>query len=148
VDLDNLKKLIAIFETSSLAEIEVEDEALRVRLTKPSGVVQQVVGHAHAPMSAPAAAAAPAAVAAPEPPAAITIDSPMVGTFYAASSPGDPPFVTPGTTVQPGQNVCIIEAMKIMNEVTAARACVIEKVLVENEQPVEFGQPLFEVRYI
>ena len=75
-----------------------------------------------------------------------TIDSPMVGTFYAAASPGDPPFALPGTTVTAEQTVCIIEAMKIMNEVTSKDACVIEKVLIENGQPVEFGQPIFQVR--
>lgn len=152
MDIDNIKKLIGLFEDSTLAEMEVEDESLRVRLTKPSGIVQQVVAaapvaHAPVPASHPAAAAS-VAPAAPEGPAAITIDSPMVGTFYSASSPGDPAFVSAGSTVAAGNTVCIIEAMKIMNEVTAERACVIEKVLVENEQPVEFGQPLFEVRYL
>lgn len=120
---------------------------LRVRLTKPSAVVQTYIPQAQAQFPV-AHGAAPAAPAAPELPAAITIDSPMVGTYYSAGSPGDPPFVSVGSRVEPGQNVCIIEAMKIMNEVTAARACVIEKLLVENEQPVEFGQPLFEIRYL
>lgn len=149
MDIENVKKLIGLFEASSLAEIEVESETLRVRLTKPSAVVQTYIPQVQAQLpAAPVAAAAPAAPAAPEPPAAITIDSPMVGTFYSAGAPGDPPFVSVGSRVEPGQNVCIIEAMKIMNEVTAARACVIEKLLVENEQPVEFGQPLFEIRYL
>lgn len=152
VDLDHLKSLIALFEASSLAEIEVEEEGRRVRLTKPSMAAQHFVSHApvHAMAQvAPAhGASAPQAAAEPEGPAPDTIESPMVGTFYSAGSPGDPAFVKVGDTVKAGQNVCIIEAMKIMNEVTATRDCVIEKLLVENEQPVEFGQALFEVRFI
>jgi acetyl-CoA carboxylase biotin carboxyl carrier protein len=75
-----------------------------------------------------------------------TIDSPMVGTFYAAASPGDPPFALPGTTVAIEQTVCIIEAMKIMNEVTSKDACIIEKVLIENGQPIEYDQPIIKVK--
>jgi acetyl-CoA carboxylase biotin carboxyl carrier protein len=73
----------------------------------------------------------------------VTIDSPMVGTFYSASAPGKPAFVLPGDTVEPNQTVCIVEAMKIMNEVVSKLPMIIEKVLVENGEPVEFGQPLF-----
>jgi acetyl-CoA carboxylase biotin carboxyl carrier protein len=111
----------------------------------------------HVPVAAaaaPALAAAPAAAATPAeaesalPHGSYTIDSPMVGTFYAAATPGDPPFVLPGATVGVEQTVCIVEAMKIMNEVTSKEACIIEKVLVENGQPVEFGQPLFQARPI
>ena len=157
MDLDYLKGLIGLFEGSSLAEMEVESDGRRVRLTKPSALpapVQHIMAPMHAMPAphpghaAPGAPGAPAAPVEPEAPAAFTIDSPMVGTYYSAGSPGDPPYVTVGSTVQPGATVCIIEAMKIMNEVTAERACVIEKLLVENEQPVEFGQPLFEVRYL
>jgi acetyl-CoA carboxylase biotin carboxyl carrier protein len=75
-----------------------------------------------------------------------TIDSPMVGTFYTAPAPGEPPFLLPGDTVEPGQTVCIVEAMKIMNEVPAKVAAIIEKVLVENGEAVEYGQPLFAIR--
>ncbi|HPO31198.1 MAG TPA: acetyl-CoA carboxylase biotin carboxyl carrier protein, partial [Candidatus Hydrogenedentes bacterium] len=76
----------------------------------------------------------------------ITIDSPMVGTFYDAPGPGEPPFVQPGDTVDAGQVVCIVEAMKIMNEVTAKVPAIVEQVLVRNGEPVEYGQPLFAVR--
>ena len=76
----------------------------------------------------------------------ITIDSPMVGTFYASSSSGKPPFVLPGDTVEPNQTVCIVEAMKVMNEVAAKVPAIIEKVLVGNGEPVEYGQPLFTIR--
>lgn len=151
MDLDHLKKLINLFESSGLAEIEVEQDGHRVRLTKPSAVAQHYVTQAPVAASvavAPAAAPAAAAPAVAEAPPKDTIDSPMVGTFYASPSPSDPAFVAPGTKVDASTTVCIIEAMKIMNEVSAGRSCVIERVLVENEQPVEFGQPLFEVRYL
>lgn len=148
MDLEHLKKLIDLFETSTLAEIEVEDEAGRIRLTKASAAPQHYM--TQAPMAYAPGVAPAAAVAAPaeEAPVKDTIDSPMVGTFYASPSPSDPSFAPPGTKVDANTTVCIIEAMKIMNEVSAGRACVIERVLVENEQPVEFGQPLFEVRYL
>lgn len=151
VDLQELKKLIDLFETSGLAEIEVEEDGRRVRLTKPSAAAQHFVTHAPlgtAPQALPAAAGAPAAPAAPEGPAPDVIESPMVGTFYVSPGPDEPAFVTVGAQVAAGQTVCIVEAMKIMNEVTAPRACVIEKLLVQNEQSVEFGQALFEVRYL
>ncbi len=153
MDISELKELIRLLEDSALSEIEIEEHDRRIRLSKqwPSAAAAPV--HVQVPAAAPAL---PAPVAAPAPAAAepemphgsFTIDSPMVGTFYAAASPGDPPFVLPGATVAAEQTVCIVEAMKIMNEVTSKDACVIEKVLVENGQPVEFGQPLFQVRPI
>ncbi len=152
MDINELKELIKLLEESALSEIELEDDNGRVRLSKQFNAPQ---AYSHVPVQMAAPAAPAPAVAAPAeeavnpnalPAGSYTIDSPMVGTFYAAASPGDPPFALPGTTVTAEQTVCIIEAMKIMNEVTSKDACVIEKVLIENGQPVEFGQPIFQVR--
>jgi acetyl-CoA carboxylase biotin carboxyl carrier protein len=154
VDLNEVKELIRLLEESQLTEIEIEDDDRRIRLSKQTGAP----AYTHIPVAAPAPAAAapvpePAAQeAAPEegalPPGTHTIDSPMVGTFYASPAPGDPPFVLPGQRVEAETTVCIVEAMKIMNEVVAHESCIIEQVLVENGQPVEFGQPLFAVRRV
>ncbi len=156
MDIQKLKEMIEILQSSELAEIEFEEDGLRLRLKKPE------TGTAVPPTSihvgaAPVVQAAPIAVdaaipttesaATPAPEEGLdTIDSPMVGTFYSAPAPGDPLFVHVGDTVEEGQTVCIVEAMKLMNEVTAKAAGVIEKILVENAEPVEFGQPLFAVR--
>jgi acetyl-CoA carboxylase biotin carboxyl carrier protein len=150
LDLNELKSLIRILEESGLSELEIEEDGRRVRLQKPV---------AQAPY-APAALAAgatpsPASTQSAEPAAETsedetgglaTLDAPMVGTFYAAPSPDAEPFVKVGDRVEEGQTVCIVEAMKLMNEVGAKFSGVIEKILVENAQPVEFGQPLFAVR--
>lgn len=160
VDLDKLQELIRIFEASDLSEIEIEESGRRMRLKKPRPIVAytgqafpppppeargtQVVLH-EAVTSVPAGAPAHPRK---EPEKAITIDSPMVGVFYVAPAPGEAPFVRAGDTVDEGQTVCIVEAMKLMNEVTAKFPCVIEKVLVENGEPVEYGQPLFDARPI
>ncbi|MDX9973939.1 MAG: acetyl-CoA carboxylase biotin carboxyl carrier protein [FCB group bacterium] len=160
MDLDKLQELIRIFEASDLSEIEIEESGRRMRLKKPRPVMSyagqmipmqpadargtQMVLHESVtavPASAPVRAEK-------EPEKVITIDSPMVGVLYVAPSPGEPPFVHPGDTVDEGQAVCIVEAMKLMNEVTAKYPCVIVKALVENGEPVEFGQPLFVVRPI
>ncbi len=155
MDLKKLEELIRMLEDSSLSEIEIEEEGHRIRLVKPQPPAPVAVA---APVAIPVAAAPAGHVSAiPVPGAAPvpaepegeqlpTIDSPMVGTFYTASSPGEEPFVREGSKVDENQTVCIVEAMKLMNEVGAKFACVIEKVLVENGEPVEFGQPLFSVR--
>lgn len=156
MDLERLRELIRIFETSGLSELElIEEDGRRICLKKPSA---QQAAHAPIPLLAPhhVAPVAPAAAShaphAAEPPSepeeefVHTIDSPMVGTFYTAPSPGDPPFVRVGDTVEENQTVCIVEAMKLMNEVTAKEPVIIERILVENGEPVEFGQPLFAVR--
>jgi len=160
VDLDKLRELIEILEASQLAELEIEEDGRRIRLQKPAppSVVAAYPGAA-GPLHPPALPVGPAAGGLPsahgEGPAGHdtqidegldTIDSPMVGVFYVAPAPGEPPFVNPGDTVEEGQTVCIVEAMKLMNEVAAKAPAVIEKVLVENAEPVEFGQPLFAVR--
>lgn len=147
MDFDKLQELIRIFEASSLGELEIETDNQRVRLTRnaPAPAVHYAMP-APAPHAAEAPSAAEAPAAAAPDPRLVTIDSPMVGTFYTAPAPGEPPFVLPGDTVAPQQVVCIVEAMKIMNEVTAKIEGTVEKVLVENGEPVEFGQPLFAIR--
>lgn len=161
VDLDKLQELIRIFEASELSEIEIEESGRRMRLKKPRPVVSytapmvpmvspgeprgsQVVLHE----SMTPQPAEPTRLPARKEEQLITIDSPMVGVFYAAPAPGEPPFVKVGDTVDEHQTVCIVEAMKLMNEVTAKFPCVIERVLVENGEPVEYNQPLFAVRPI
>jgi acetyl-CoA carboxylase biotin carboxyl carrier protein len=112
----------------------------------PISMVVASEGHVLAPVAVePAAEPDPAPE---EETYAEVITSPMVGTFYTASAPGEDPFVQEGDQVEDGQTVCIVEAMKLMNEVGAKSNCIIEKVLVENGQPVEFGQPLFTIRYL
>ncbi len=159
MDLDKLRELIGMFETSGLAEIEIEEEGRRVRLTKsapqPMHAPQLI---AHIPSGAPIAMPAPMAQSSsapaqqvqdtePDPDEGLVIiESPMVGVFYAQPSPGDPPFVKPGDLIEVNQTVCIVEAMKLMNEVTAKFKCTIVNVLVESGEPVEYNQPLFAVR--
>lgn len=163
MDLDKLRELIGIFESSELSEIEIEEQDRRIRLTKghphQAHAPQSIITHIpmHAPAPAPVPMAAPVSQPAPgveHPPApemeegVVTIDSPMVGVFYAAPAPGEPPFVSPGDVVEEGQTVCIVEAMKLMNEVAAKLHGTIVSVLVENGEPVEYNQPLFAVRPI
>lgn len=164
MDLKEIQDLIAALDKSSLSEIEIEEEGCRIRLTKGATevVASQPIHMAAAPQlqqpihimpQAGQVGAAPDASAS-APPEEVeevddglaTIDSPMVGTFYAAPSPTDPPFVLLGDRLTEGQTACIVEAMKLMNEVTAKFPCIIEKALVQNAEPVEFGQPLFSVR--
>lgn len=157
MDLTDVKELISLLESSELSELEIEEEGHRIRLTKRN---ETYVSAAPAPAPIPVAAAAPAAPAAPAPaPTAeapaeasladeglISVDSPMVGTFYVCPAPGEPPYVQVGDSIGADQTVCIVEAMKIMNEVAAKVAGKVERVLVENGEPVEFGQPLFAIR--
>lgn len=143
MDFKDLEALISIFEKSGLTEIEIEEEGRRMRLQKASPYAPAPAS-VQVPAPAPGEAAPAEADALPE--GAITIDSPMVGTFYRSPAPGEDPFVKEGDAVEQGQTVCIVEAMKLMNEVGAKSACVIDKVLVEDGEPVEFGQPLFIVR--
>ena len=154
MDLDKLHELIRIFEASELSEIEVEEEGRRVRLMKPAPntVVQTALpmapvarvdypAHMTHEMGAPAAAPKPQAIDDGH----ATINSPMVGVFYVAPAPGEPPFVRPGDKIDKDQTVCIVEAMKLMNEVSAKFPAEIISVLVENGEPVEYNQPLFTV---
>jgi len=147
MDLRKLKTLIELVENSGIAELELTEGEEHVRISRASSVaapVQHV--YAAAPQqAAPAAAPAPAAPAPAEPavPEGHVIKSPMVGTFYRAPSPGAKPFVDVGSSVNAGDTLCIIEAMKLLNEIEADKAGVVKAILVENGQPVEFGQPLF-----
>ena len=151
MDLRKLKTLIDLVADSGIAELEITEGEDKVRIVKSSAAPQAShVSHVYAaPAAAPVAmpsasesAAAPAAPAATEPEGKI-IKSPMVGTFYRSSAPGADPFVSVGTSVSEGQTMCVIEAMKLMNEIPADCAGVVKEILVENGEPVEFGQPLF-----
>ena len=152
MDLRKLKTLIDLVSESNISELEITEADGKVRIVKadPSLVAQP--GHAQmmalAPLAAAPAAAAPPAVAATEaaaPLAGHAVKSPMVGTFYRTANPGAKPFVEIGSVVKEGQPVCIIEAMKIMNEIEADKSGTITRILCENGQPVEYGQPLFIV---
>jgi acetyl-CoA carboxylase biotin carboxyl carrier protein len=149
MDLRKLKTLIELVETSGIAELEIQEGEERVRITRAGAPGAQTVMLA-APHVAAAPAPAPAPVAAPEPAAppaheGHTVKSPMVGTFYRSASPGAKPFVEIGDTVAQGDALCIIEAMKLMNEIEADAAGTVKAILVENGQAVEFGQPLFVI---
>ena len=145
MDLRKLKTLIELVENSGIAELELTDGEEHVRISRMSSASAPMMQHyAAAPMAAPSAApavaAAPAAPAAPE---GHIVKSPMVGSFYRAASPGSKSFVDIGSTVNAGDTICIIEAMKLLNEIETDKAGVIKAILVENGQAVEFGQPLF-----
>jgi acetyl-CoA carboxylase biotin carboxyl carrier protein len=149
MDLRKLKTLIDLVAESDIAELEVTEGESKVRIVKSSPVPQgqlmmmqqQAVTHT-AP--APAVAAAPVAAAPAEPQGHI-VKSPMVGTFYRSSAPGSAPFVDVGSSVKEGDTLCIIEAMKLLNEIDTEVSGVVKQILVENGQPVEFGQPLFVI---
>ena len=150
MDVREIKKLIKMVDNSGIAEIEIIDGDNSIRISRTSSIVAAPVAAAPiptalAPVAAPIVAAAPAPEAAPAE-AEITghtIESPMVGTFYRASSPTSKMFVEVGSTVAVGDTICIIEAMKMLNQIESDKAGVIKAILANNEQPVEFGQPLF-----
>ena len=149
MDLRKLKTLIDLVSESGVAELEITEGEDRVRIVNRNGAspvqVHQPIAVAQPlPVSAPVVEAPAAPVAAPAPQQSGTpLSSPMVGTFYRAPSPGAEPFVKVGDAVKKGQVVCIIEAMKLLNEVEADQDGVIKDICVENGQPVEFGQSLF-----
>ncbi|MCS0588552.1 acetyl-CoA carboxylase biotin carboxyl carrier protein [Massilia norwichensis] len=156
MDLRKLKTLIDLVAESDIAELEVTEGESKVRIVKSSAIPQnqvvmvppQGVQQFSAPAvagAAPAQAAAAPAPAAPAEPTGHVVKSPMVGTFYRSSAPGAPAFVEVGSTVKEGDTLCIIEAMKLLNEIDADISGTVTKVLVENGQPVEFGQPLFVI---
>lgn len=140
MDLRKLKTLIDLVADSGIAELEITEGDDKVRIVKFSQATQPV-----AYVSEPAMVPAAPAAAAPEAPAAHTVNAPMVGTFYVAPNPGASPFVEVGQTVKEGDPLCIIEAMKLLNEIEADKSGVIKEVLVENGEPVEYGQPLFVI---
>lgn len=149
MDLRKLKTLIDLVSESNVSELEITEAEGKVRIVKGGGaVVQQYVAApvAAVPAAAPAATTAPAELpAAPAEAAGHTVKSPMVGTFYRASSPGAKPFVELGSQVKEGETICIIEAMKILNEIEADKSGTITRILGENGQAVEYGQPLFVI---
>jgi acetyl-CoA carboxylase biotin carboxyl carrier protein len=149
MDLRKLKKLIDLVQESGIAELEITEGEEKVRISRSGGSVQSAVmamPQLAQPMAAPAAAPAVAAEApAPAEPEGHVVKSPMVGTFYRSPSPGAKPFVEIGQTVNAGDTLCIIEAMKLLNEIEADVAGTVKAVLVENGQPVEYGQPLFVI---
>jgi len=144
MDIRKIKKLIEIIEESEIAELEIKEGEECVRISRYSAPPAPVAYAAPAVAPAPAPAAAPAAAApAEEKITGHIVKSPMVGTFYRAASPGSKPFTDVGQTVQVGDTLCIIEAMKILNQIESDKSGIITKILVENAQPVEYGQPLF-----
>ena len=147
MDLRKLKTLIELVEGSGIAELEISEGEERVRITRTvPAAPQQIYAPAPQPVAAAPQPAAPAAEPAkPAAPEGHVVKSPMVGTFYRSASPGSKPFVDVGQSVNSGDTLCIIEAMKLLNEIEADQAGVIKAILVENGQPVEFGQPLFIV---
>jgi acetyl-CoA carboxylase biotin carboxyl carrier protein len=147
MDLRKLKTLIDLVETSGIAELEIQEGEERVRITRTVPPRQQpMMFQAMPPVPAMVApVAAPAEPAVPAAPEGHTVKSPMVGTFYRSASPGAAAFVEIGDTVAQGDTLCIVEAMKLMNEIEADAAGTIMAILVENGQAVEFGQPLFVI---
>jgi acetyl-CoA carboxylase biotin carboxyl carrier protein len=147
MDLRKLKTLIELVENSGIAELELTEGEEHVRISRSSSVAAPMQQYyAAVPQAAPAAAAAPAVAAAPAAPAVPeghVVKSPMVGSFYRSPSPGAKSFVDVGQNVNEGDTLCIIEAMKLLNEIEADKSGVIKAILVENGQAVEFGQPLF-----
>lgn len=152
MDLRKLKTLIDLVSDSNVSELEITEAEGKVRIVKSMGVAQPVVMQQAAPLvAAPAAVApavsavesAPAAPAAAAAPAGHAVKSPMVGTFYRSSSPGAAPFIQIGSVVKEGDTLCIIEAMKILNEIESDKAGTVTQILCENGQAVEYGQPLF-----
>ena len=161
MNMEELRELIALLRDNGLSELELENEGFRVRLRRDSGLVGAVAAPQPAPAPAPDRSPAPAAAPAASGPAhpgtqASTaasqdqdlhiIPSPIVGTFYRSPSPTAEPFVKIGSNVEPDSVVCIIEAMKLMNEIQAEATGEVVKIYVENGQPVEYGQPLFGIR--
>jgi acetyl-CoA carboxylase biotin carboxyl carrier protein len=150
MDLRKLKTLIDLVSESNISELEITEADGKVRIVKSDGqpvvaampMMQAAPQMVAAPVAQPAAAAAPAAPAAPPVETGHVVKSPMVGTFYRASSPNAKPFAEVGQQVKEGDPICIIEAMKIMNEIEADKTGTITKILIENGQPVEFGQAL------
>jgi acetyl-CoA carboxylase biotin carboxyl carrier protein len=145
MDLRKLKTLIDLVAESGIAELEITEGDDKVRIVKFSqSSAAPVVYAPEAPVAQVAApAGAPAAPAAPAAPEGHAVKAPMVGTFYRAPSPGAAPFVEVGQTVKEGEPLCIIEAMKLLNEIEADKSGVIKEILVENGGPVEYGQTLF-----
>ncbi len=153
MDLKDIKAIIDLMKKNSVSEFELEKQDFKIRLKRgingsnPGNQFEEAPAVTYAPPTAiPAQAATPVAPTPAPAPAEVEIKSPMIGTFYRTPSPESVPYVEVGTEVNPDTVVCIIEAMKVMNEIKAEVKGVITQVLVESAKPVEFGQPLFKVR--
>ncbi len=153
--IDEIRELIQLVSETGVAELEVQRGDNRVRIRRSQGTETNVLlpsaAASTAPVltsatPAPTAKAAPAAPAPPEPDSLVYVKSPIVGTFYEASSPDAPPFVSIGDRVTPGKVLCIIESMKLMNEIEADITGIVESKLAQNSQPVEYGEALFGIR--
>lgn len=147
MDIRKIKKLIELLEESDIAEIEIHEGEESVRISR-HGTAAPVIAAAApvVPAAAPIAAAAPAIEVVEEPViSGHTVNAPMVGSFYRASSPGSSPFVEVGSTVSVGDTLCIIEAMKLLNQIEADKAGVVKAILIENGEPVEYGEPMFVI---
>jgi acetyl-CoA carboxylase biotin carboxyl carrier protein len=142
MDIRKIKKLIEIIQASDIAEIEIKEGEESIRINRYTAVTP--ITYANAPTTSVITLAEPAAAAKPEIKGHI-VKSPMVGTFYRSASPGSKSFVQIGQTVQAGDTLCIIEAMKILNQIESDQSGVITQILVENAEPVEYGQPLFVI---
>ncbi|MFA5018037.1 MULTISPECIES: acetyl-CoA carboxylase biotin carboxyl carrier protein [Methylobacter] len=142
MDIRKIKKLIEIIEESDIAELEIKEGEESIRISRYSAA-PAAVAYAPAPVAAAPAVAASAAVPAEEKITGHVVKSPMVGTFYRSASPGTKVFTEVGQSVQVGDTLCIIEAMKILNQIESDKSGTITKILVENAEPVEYGQPLF-----
>ena len=143
MDIRKIKKLIEIIEESDIAELEIKEGEESIRISRYSAAPAQVA-YAPAPVSAaPVAAAAAPAAPAEEKITGHVVKSPMVGTFYRSASPGTKVFVEVGQSVMTGDTLCIIEAMKILNQIESDKSGVVTQILVDNAEPVEYGQPLF-----
>ncbi|RDV24899.1 acetyl-CoA carboxylase biotin carboxyl carrier protein [Alteromonas aestuariivivens] len=148
MDIRKIKKLIELVEESGIAELEITEGEESVRIHRGPSAASAPLNYSFAAPAAPAPVAAPAPAAPAEPaaptvPAGHTVKSPMVGTFYRSSSPTSKPFVDVGQRVKVGDTLCIVEAMKMMNQIESDKDGVIKEILVENQDPVEFDQPLF-----
>ncbi len=149
MDLRKLKTLIDLVSDSNVSELEITEAEGKVRIVKGGGAMMQ--GYAlPAPMAAPATMPAPVVAAAPTPVAAVpvaehVVKSPMVGTFYRSASPGASAFVEIGSSIKAGETICIIEAMKILNEIEADKTGTVTRILCENGEAVEYGQAMFEI---
>ncbi len=150
MDLRKLKTLIDLVSESNVSELEITEAEGKVRIVKsaPVGMATPVT-YSMAPAPTAAVAAPPVAVAAveaaPAAPEGHMVKSPMVGTFYRASSPGSKPFVEVGDTIKEGETICIVEAMKILNEIEADKSGTVTRIMVDNGQAVEYGQPLYVI---
>ncbi len=147
MDLRKLKKLIELVEESGIGELEITEGEEKVRISKSGSIVQSYVNSPAILQAAPIATSTVAqeAVAEEVLPAGHMVKSPMVGTFYRSSAPGANAFVEVGQSVKEGDTLCIIEAMKLLNEIESDKTGVVKAILIENGQPVEYGEPLFEV---